>query len=102
MSHRWRHRWEAVAPPRHGAPCLGAHQLQGGRCSGDTRAYPPTWLACPLWGPLLWIPGPAIGIGVCNLSQMMLAHLGARTGPLSSSNSLTWWAEGLRPGAGRW
>ena len=50
----------------------------------------------------MWIPGPAIGIGVCNLSQMMLAHLGARTGPLSSSNSLTWWAEGLRPGAGRW
>lgn len=50
----------------------------------------------------MWIPGPAIGIGVCNLSQMMLAHLGAGTGPLSSSNSLTWWAEGLRPGVGGW
>ena len=50
----------------------------------------------------MWIPGPAMGIGICNLSQMVLALLGARTGPLSSRNSLTWWAEGLRPGAGRW
>ena len=88
------------SPPRssvsRGAPAAGWEVLWRHAC----RA--PTWLARPLWGPLLWIPGPAMGIGICNLSQMVLALLGARMGPLSSRNSLTWWAEGLRPGAGRW